>query len=83
MTSDEIKELTEYSDLEGTEIGELCWNLLGIIDNGLCVYAITKEFKKALENELMAQLNNFRQNSRIEITKERYKTRKIKNLVWK
>ena len=55
-------ELKEYSDLEGSEIGEICNLLINIAK----YHSYTSDpFREALIIELQNQLQNFKENSTI------------------
>lgn len=78
FTATEHTKLKEYSELEGSELGEICNLLLEVR-----VYRdyISNEFKEALDKELKAQLKNFKDNCRI-VTKKVQTTQTVKELEW-
>ena len=55
-------ELTEYAELEGSELGDSCKLLIQV---AYFHSYFTEEFQKSLELEIIAQLNHFKKNSRI------------------
>lgn len=78
---DVIEELTEYANLEGSELGGLAGSLIEMYESYMDY--VSDEFLKALEKEMRDQLDNFKENSAIveeEITETI--TRKVKELVW-
>lgn len=74
-----IDKLYEYASIEGSEIGELCHDLLGILQYK--DYFMTKKIAKALEDEIKAQLANFEEHSTIE-EREKTNVSKYKYLNW-
>jgi len=71
-------ELTKYSELEESEVGEACNLLIQIVDYP---NYISDEFKQALKKEMKAQLLNFERNCII-VTKKVKSIRTIKTLEW-
>lgn len=57
-----INELEEYSNLENTEVGEVCSLLVEISR-----YSdfISREFYSSLQKEIKSQLDNFKNNTKI------------------
>ena len=74
----EIKELEEYANMEGTEIGELCHVLIRMAN-----YRdyMSDEFRLALEKEIKSQLNMFKGSTQI-VEKVETFTQKFKELEW-
>lgn len=72
------RELTKYSELENTELGEVCELLIQIVN---LRYYISEEFKQALEKEMEAQLQNFKAKCKI-VTRKVKTTEIIKELEW-
>lgn len=70
--------LRRYAELEGTELGELCLALVSVAYRA--EYA-SDDFATALEKELTAQLDNFKENATI-IEREETFTRKVAGLEW-
>jgi hypothetical protein len=82
MNNKDYEELSDYVDLEGTEIGEYCNSLLLMREHHPS-HGMSETFDKALEDELYLQLEMFRLNTRIvETTEEVKDTRTYKELVW-
>ena len=77
LTDEELNELQEYADLDGTEVGDLVSCLLSLDPS----YFMTTDMKTALQNELREQLQNFRDYATIEERTETI-TRTIKELNW-
>jgi len=75
---DKKDELMEYADLANDEINEFCYILLHAAD-----YSdyMSDEFKLHLAKEIIDQLKNFKENTRIVETEETY-TQKFRNLEW-
>ena len=78
LSNTEYKQLKEYTELEGSELGEACNMLLEVL--GYRDY-LSKEFKEALEKEMKAQLKNFKDNCKI-VTKKVKLTQVVKELEW-
>ena len=76
---DTMIDLEVYADLEGTEVGELCAGLIRL--HRLYPYFLDGKFKEALEKEIEAQLNNFKEFSEI-VEKEETRPHKYQELVW-
>jgi hypothetical protein len=76
--SDDILELQEYANIEGSELGEACWALIGLF--GYRDY-ISDECAEIIKNEILKQLKNFKENSEI-IEEEETHTTKYQKLVW-
>ena len=74
-----MDELKIYSELEETEVGEMCELLIRLYSFG---DYYSEAFAQALENEIREQLINFRNNSEI-IVKNVSIKHIIKELVWK
>ena len=72
------EKLKEYTEVEGTELGETCEALISLWECSSCV---SDEFCAALEKELKAQLKNFVDNSKI-ITTEITVNKKVNRLQW-
>ena len=82
MNINDYNELSEYTNLEGTEIGEYCNSLLIMRDYNTD-HGMSAEFNAALEAELSHQLTMFKLNTRIvERTEEPKEPRAYKELVW-
>ena len=78
----EYDELSTYSLLEGTELGEYCNNLLVMRDYHTS-HGMSDEFDVALNEEISRQLVNFKKYSRIvERTEGINETRIYKELEW-
>ena len=78
----DYEELSEYSMLEGSELGEYCASLLVMRDHSKS-HGMSEEFDKALNAEITKQLNNFKSYSRIvERIEEINETRTYKELEW-
>jgi hypothetical protein len=77
MTEEEkqdlTEKLTEYCDMEGTEIGELCEALIWAT---YYPEYMSNEFEQALEKELLAQLKNFEENYTITEEEKTYTTKR-------
>ena len=74
-----LQDLIFYACLEGSEIGELC-GVLELIYRFRSYY-LSNNFEKAIENEIKAQLLNFKEHTNIieeKITTER----NTKELEW-
>lgn len=69
MTSEELQnvctELVEYAKLDGTELGETCFDLAQLSES---ISFLSEPFQQALQLELRHQLTNFKEHSKI-ITK--------------
>jgi len=78
LTNLEYNKITEYANLEGSELGEACNLLLQI--RGYRDF-LSAEFKESLEKEIKMNLKNFKDNCRI-ITKKVKRTDIIKELEW-
>jgi len=76
---DERDDLMMYAELAGDELGEFCFSLLNAAT--YCGYLMSDEFKESLAKEILHQLKNFKENTRIVETEETY-TQKFKNLEW-
>lgn len=74
----DFKQLKEYAELEGSEVGEVCNLLLQITSYRSYV---SDEFIESLEKEMKAQLKNFKDNCKI-ITRKVKSTQTIKELDW-
>lgn len=74
-----INELKKYSEIEGTEIGELCGFLETIY--GFGSYYLTEGFEKAVISEIQAQLDNFKTYAKI-VKKKRTTTHEFVDLEW-
>lgn len=75
-----LEQLREYYQIEGTELGEFCELLDRMWGYSYC--AQTDDFRNALANEILAQLDHFQQNTEIVeevITKQVVR----KDLEWK
>ena len=82
MDTKDYEELSEYAQLEGTEIGEYCNSLLLMRDHHPS-HGMSETFDRELETELQHQLEMFRLNTRIvERTEEVKETRTYKELEW-
>ncbi len=71
-------ELTKYSELEGSEVGEICHLLIQITN---FPDYISDDFKEALKKEMKAQLQNFKDNCKIVTKKVKY-SEIVKTLEW-
>jgi hypothetical protein len=58
-----IDELKEYADWEGSELGELCQLVLDAYHRA--EYASSEGFEKAMEEEIIALVNTFRNNTEV------------------
>lgn len=76
---DKILELERYSDIEGSEVGELCHFLCALVHY---MPYMSDEFITALESEVSINLQNFQENSRIIETEETI-TRIVSELEWR
>ena len=74
-----LEDLEMYSELDGSELGELCLALSVLYQK--YPYFLSKGFKKAIEKEIKAQLDNFKDNSKI-VKKEEVYTRVWEELEW-
>ena len=75
-------ELSEYVDLEGTELGEYCNSLLLMRDHHPS-HGMSDEFDAAINKEIAEQLAAFKKYSRIvERNEEVIETRIYKELEW-
>jgi hypothetical protein len=74
----DLEDFEMYTNLDGSEIGEVCGLLLQ-----LSRYRnyISDEFQKAVEVEILYQLENFREYSEIITSTETY-SREVKTLEW-
>jgi len=76
---DKTNELEEYTQLEGTEIGELCNALIAVAHRK--DYCSSKKFIKALEQEIDEQLKNFKDHCKI-VEREVVTKDKVRELEW-
>jgi len=74
-----IQELKNYLDLEESEVGEACGLLCDLHDRYLDY--VDKKFIMALQKEILDQLKNFKENTKIIERTETTKTT-IKELEW-
>ena len=75
-------ELSEYTELEGTELGEYCNSLLLLRDYNEA-HGMNEEFSIAIDKEIAVQLAAFKKYSRIvEKTEEVTEPRTYKELEW-
>jgi len=81
MTNEEYIELSNYVDLEGTEIGDYCLELLCLRDKNQD-YGMSDEFSKALNVEMLLWLNKFRTETEITVRYESQPDKKITELKW-
>ena len=72
------KELQEYADIEGAELGEACDLLIAM--SGYVSY-LGEDFYQYLIMELKAQLDNFKENAEI-VEKTKTRVVKWKELEW-
>lgn len=77
---DKRNELEMYANLDNTEISELCQ----ILEHAaiLSEYTLSKGFERAIEEEIDAQLYNFKTYSKI-VTREKTQQRTYKELEWR
>lgn len=73
-----VKDLEEYVQLEGSEIGEACSLLCQLSHYAYC---LDDKFVKALDKELASQLKMFREQCTI-VEVEEVSTHKYKQLDW-
>lgn len=76
---EELEELEEYVDWEGSEVGEMCQSLIQLA--GYPDY-MSDELKQAVAKEIVDTLEMFRERTEW-VEKEVTVTRKTKELVWK
>jgi len=66
-----VQELQNYSDIDGTEVGDTCRYLCELVS---CTPYLSDEFNAALIQEIQDQLDNFKDNAvvveEIEIIKQ-------------
>jgi len=56
-------ELSEYAEIEGSELGEYCNLLIDLAHYGYCVR--NESFAIEFDREIVEQLTNFKENTRI------------------
>lgn len=78
MNEDQLIELEEYADLEGSELGEVVHLLLRL---NQYQYGLSDEFKKALASEIESIYRLFANETKI-IEREVISKRIVKELVW-
>lgn len=78
LTNKQYTDLTEYTELEGSEVGEMC-NLLLQLHNYTDYFS--DEFKEALEIEMKNQLKNFKDKCKI-VKREIKSVQIVKELEW-
>ncbi len=71
-------QLEEYSEIEGTELGEAC-NLL--ITLARYDYCLSNQFVKSLEKEVGRKLKDFQENAKI-VEREVTSTQTYKEIAW-
>lgn len=74
--NNEVRNLQDYADLDGTELGEYCQAL---IELQRFEYMMPKELVKKLRLEIESRLYWYRDNSRI-ITREETMARNVRSL---
>lgn len=74
----DIETLEKYAELEGTEIGEYCLNLIRVAEYPSYM---SDEFKAAVTKEILLQLNMFAENTEI-VTEEEIIKRTSQRLNW-
>jgi hypothetical protein len=79
MEDVEINELERYAKMEGSEIGELCQILIRLW--GYRSYFIFANFEKDVISEMLSQLNNFKENTKI-VKKEYSSIQTYEELEW-
>ena len=70
--SDDYNELSEYTQIDNTELGEYC-NLLLLISETGEGYGMSDEFRAAVTKEMKARLKGYKDHTRIIIIKEMVK----------
>ena len=73
--------LSEYAQLEGTELGDYCTSLLCIRDYNTD-HGMTEEFNAAIDREISYQAENFKLYARIVEKTETPAPRTVKELEW-
>ena len=73
------EELSEYADMEGTEVGEICRLLISVLDYESYV---SQAFYESVVKEAREQLENFKENSIIK-EEEVVRVQSIKYVEWK
>jgi len=82
MKTKDYEKLSEYTNLESSELGEYCNNLLLMRDYHPS-HGMSERFNAELEVELYHQLEQFKLYSRIVERREEVKeTRTYKELLW-
>ncbi len=81
MDIKDYESLSEYVELEGSELGDYCNSLLVMRDHHPS-HGMSEEFDKALEKELMHQLGCFKKYARIVEKIEVLEPRPYKELEW-
>lgn len=76
-----IELLTEYSELEGTEMSEAWSNLLRLRETDYCL--LTEKFKDSLDKEIIAQVQNIKKYAVVEEIDEEKILYKRKVFRWK
>ena len=74
-----VEELKKYAELEGAEIGELCYHLCEL---SRYMDYVSDEFETALHKEIEVQLRNFKENATIVERPETF-TQIVTELEWK
>jgi len=67
MKEEILEELEKYSQLEGSELGEVCESLLHLQRYDYC---FSKEFVKAVEKEIRVRVKDFKENFKLTETNE-------------
>jgi hypothetical protein len=75
---DKLKELTQYADLDESEVGEVCGTLIYLYSTK---DYLSPEFIRALDKEIEAQLRSFQERSKV-IEVEETHTELVRKLIW-
>lgn len=71
-------ELEVYAELEGSELGEACLKLCGLVGHE---HIFSSDFTEALKKEILEQVKYFKENTKI-ITGVRQEIREVVELEW-